>query len=307
MTTGIDNGDGMAPATLAGFEFTLVAEIEPERDEFGSVIEHLPWAHHSRSSLPFNAFGKGPFCRFKIPRHWGARTGVYLFVVDGIPMYVGECADLGHRINSGYGAIAARNCYRGGQETNCRINNAVMAAAHAGARILLWFHKTSERFAVEAQLLSELPLEWNLRRSAARSRRVPATQSPPPRLPDGHRQDDRAALGEQAIEFGQQPEREVTSNPTQRRTTMTSIDEIWRRIEARQGEVFRQIRGGEFRYRVSGGYLELSRTNHKVSRSDLEEALRLVPLKNTTPVHHLRAPSYIFAILMDDRIRRGDW
>ena len=88
---------------------------------------------------------------------------------------------------------------------------------------------------------------------------------------------------------------------------MTSIDEIWRRIEARQGDTFRQIRGGEFTYRAKGGYLELSRTNQKVSRSDLEEALRLVPLQSTTPVQHLRAPSYIFAILMDDRISQGDW
>lgn len=239
MTTAIDKGDGIAPLTVAGFEFTLVEEIEPDHDEFGAVIEHLPWARRARSSLPFNAFGKGPFCRFKIPRHWGAHSGVYLFVVDGIPMYVGECADLGRRINSGYGAIAPRNCYRGGQETNCRINNAVMVAAHAGAHILLWFHKTSERFAVEAQLLSELTLEWNLRRSGAKPRRVPPTKSPPPRLPDRHRQGNSTTPGERAIDFRQQPDREVTSNPTPRGASMTSIDEIWRRIEARQGEVFR--------------------------------------------------------------------
>jgi hypothetical protein len=35
--------------------------------------------------------------------------------------------------------------------------------------------------------------------------------------------------------------------------------------------------------------------------------LRYVPLPNTVPVQHLRGPSYIYAILMDSRIRRTDW
>jgi hypothetical protein len=33
----------------------------------------------------------------------------------------------------------------------------------------------------------------------------------------------------------------------------------------------------------------------------------LVPLENTVPVQHLRGPSYIYAILMDPRIRQDDW
>ena len=39
----------------------------------------------------------------------------------------------------------------------------------------------------------------------------------------------------------------------------------------------------------------------------MEEAAALVPLANTVPVQHLRAPSYIYAILMDPRIRQSDW
>ena len=87
----------------------------------------------------------------------------------------------------------------------------------------------------------------------------------------------------------------------------SNIERIWRRIEAHEGETFRQIRGGEFTYRVAGQRLILIRTNHHVSRAHIEEALALVPLENTVPVHHLRAPSYIFAILMDERIRGRDW
>jgi hypothetical protein len=88
---------------------------------------------------------------------------------------------------------------------------------------------------------------------------------------------------------------------------MPKIDDVWERIVAHEGETFRQIRGGEFTYAVEGHQLRLSRTNQNVPRSHVEEALALVPLEDTVAVQHLRAPSYIFAILMDGRIRGHDW
>ena len=88
-------------------------------------------------------------------------------------------------------------------------------------------------------------------------------------------------------------------------TPGTSV--VWSRITAHEGEIFRQIRGGEFSYAVTGDYLQLDRTNQAIPRKHIEEALGLVPLNNTVPVQHLRAPSYIFAILMDDRVRGTDW
>jgi hypothetical protein len=33
----------------------------------------------------------------------------------------------------------------------------------------------------------------------------------------------------------------------------------------------------------------------------------LVPLTTTAPLQRLQGPSYLYAILMDDRIRHGDW
>jgi hypothetical protein len=44
-----------------------------------------------------------------------------------------------------------------------------------------------------------------------------------------------------------------------------------------------------------------------ISRTAIEKALQLVPLPNTRTVQHLSAPSYIYAILMDPRIRGNDW
>lgn len=86
-----------------------------------------------------------------------------------------------------------------------------------------------------------------------------------------------------------------------------TIGRVWGRIEAHEGQVFRQLRGGEFTYVVTSSYLEPDRTNQKLPRAHFEEALALVPLENTTPVQHLRGPSYLYAILMDQRIRLLDW
>ena len=88
---------------------------------------------------------------------------------------------------------------------------------------------------------------------------------------------------------------------------MANFDTIWNRIKAHEGETFTQIRGGEFTYEVSGNTVIPDRTNRMFPRSQFEEAFTLVPLKNTVPVQHLQGPSYIFAIMMDERIRESDW
>jgi len=86
-----------------------------------------------------------------------------------------------------------------------------------------------------------------------------------------------------------------------------AFDTVWARIVAHEGEVFKQIRGREFTFEVASNVLRLSTTNHHVSRATVEEAFQLIPLANTTPLQHLRAPSYLYAILMDQRIRQTDW
>jgi len=83
---------------------------------------------------------------------------------------------------------------------------------------------------------------------------------------------------------------------------MPLIQQVWDRITAHQGEIFRQIRGAEFTYDVSGNYVRLHRTNRSIPRKNFEEALDHFPLANTSRVQHLQGPSYIYAILMDERI-----
>lgn len=86
---------------------------------------------------------------------------MYVLTVDNEMRYVGECANLSGRFNTGYGNISPKNCFKGGQETNCRLNNLVYSTAVAGKRISLWYLQTTDHKAIEAALRSALKLAWN--------------------------------------------------------------------------------------------------------------------------------------------------
>jgi hypothetical protein len=61
----------------------------------------------------------------------------------------------------GYGQISPRNCYEGGQATNCRINRLVLEHATSGACLLLWFHPTGQSDGVERELIRAIQPSWN--------------------------------------------------------------------------------------------------------------------------------------------------
>lgn len=88
---------------------------------------------------------------------------------------------------------------------------------------------------------------------------------------------------------------------------MISFEEIWARVEAHAGQEFSQVRGGKFTYEVVGSSLVPSRTKWNIPKAHFEKASALLPLKNTAAVQHLQGPSYLYAILMDKRIREMNW
>jgi hypothetical protein len=146
---------------VGDYEFVRVGEIEPMRDADGLIRQYMPQDRYvNPRGLPLNNYGAGPFCKFTIPGRF-RMSGVYLLTIDGEIRYVGECANLSSRFNAGYGNISPRNCFKGGQETNCRLNNLVFLAATAGERISLWFFQTAEYKAMEAALRAALRLSWN--------------------------------------------------------------------------------------------------------------------------------------------------
>ena len=109
-------------------EFRLISNIEPERDQYGRVLEEHPASrYNNRKRLSLNLYGEGPFCRFRIEadKQILDSLGVYAIVEESErALYIGKCSGrtstFGKRFNTGYGTIHPRNCYKGGQSTNCR-------------------------------------------------------------------------------------------------------------------------------------------------------------------------------------------
>ncbi len=83
---------------------------------------------------------------------------------------------------------------------------------------------------------------------------------------------------------------------------MVEFDVVWRRIGQHAGEVFTQRRGGEFTYEVTRALVRLHRTNQVVAKSQFHRAFERLPVAGPGALQDLRAPSYLFAILTDDRI-----
>lgn len=144
-------------------EFEFVGPIEPSRDG-DEVVAHMPQRRYREPSAPLNRYGAGPFCSFKVAKGH-RRPGVYLIQKDTILAYVGECKDLAARYRAGYGVISPRNCFKGGQETNCRINNLIYQAAMNGSVLSLWFFGEdggkAARMAIEKSLIEKLGPCWN--------------------------------------------------------------------------------------------------------------------------------------------------
>lgn len=129
---------------IAGLSFDHVCEIIPE-SENGIPLEFMPQSRYkNESKLSLNRYGHGPFCRFLVPKRFARRTGVYLILIDEHTRYVGECEDLAKRYNMGYGSISPRNCYEGGQLTNCRINNHVLREHKKDSKIDLYFRDSGQ-------------------------------------------------------------------------------------------------------------------------------------------------------------------
>ena len=146
---------------LVELDFARIGPIEPERDDAGALRVAAPQSRYSNlRTLPLNRYGAGPFCKFKIPPGL-KQAGVYVITIDGQARYVGECANLAARFNAGYGNISPRNCFKGGQETNCRVNNLIFAAIESGASVVLWFYATHDYKAIETRMRQALRLGWN--------------------------------------------------------------------------------------------------------------------------------------------------
>lgn len=148
------------------FDFEWIGRIEPERRPDGIVIESMPQdRYRNAATAPLNAYGAGPFCRFRIGKGRN-EPGLYVLTLDDEPVYVGECANLATRWGlTQYGAISPKNCFKGGQSTNCRVNSSILVHAKLGQNADLWFCPGSasalQRRSDESALIQTLLPNWN--------------------------------------------------------------------------------------------------------------------------------------------------
>jgi hypothetical protein len=137
---------------IGSYDFLYICKIEPEREPNWVVRPFMPQSMFENiNKVALNKYGKGPFCKFKIPRNL-EYPGVYGLMEKKEIKYIGECAGLSSRYNMGYGNISPRNCFVGGQETNFRINNLIFQQISAGLEISLWFFYTLNYKSIENQL-----------------------------------------------------------------------------------------------------------------------------------------------------------
>ncbi len=88
-------------------------------------------------------------------------------------------------------------------------------------------------------------------------------------------------------------------------------EEVWRRIERHQGDEFHTATGLPFTFRVEGAgiwfFRDGRRINRKLARSQVETAISRCPLTSTTEIKDLMDYAYLYALLMDRRVRGEAW
>lgn len=147
---------------VAGYDFMFLQIIDVERDSNGLVIEDAPQSRYQNiHNLKLHGYGGGTFCKFKISAD--EVPGVYLWIVDDEIIYIGETANLRNRFNTGYGVISARNCFEGGQTTNCKMNKVVLECAKQNKEIKLYFYQTEKFKEVELELLRSINTKYNVK------------------------------------------------------------------------------------------------------------------------------------------------
>jgi hypothetical protein len=87
-----------------------------------------------------------------------------------------------------------------------------------------------------------------------------------------------------------------------------SFAEIWKRILFCEGEEFKTDTNLPFTYEINGNSLFPSRTEYNIPKTEIAKAYELVPISSPNIITKLvRGPSYIWAILHDERISKKEW
>ncbi len=88
-------------------------------------------------------------------------------------------------------------------------------------------------------------------------------------------------------------------------------ESVWGRIESHQREEFKTATKLPFTYEVEGAgiwfFRDGRRINRKLTRSQVDKAIARCPLASTTEIKDLIDYPYLYALLIDRRIRGQAW
>lgn len=157
----------MAPLVISSKEGNIF--FTEVKLDFAECTKDIHLKYHNIRNRKLLAFGTKLFCKFRIDKAFSKKKGIYCFAINNKIVYIGRCIDnFGKRINAGYGNISPRNCYEGGQSTNCRINSYI--EEHKNEIRFGIYDMTNEANAeicsLEKQLLDlhGSDLEWNIQK-----------------------------------------------------------------------------------------------------------------------------------------------
>lgn len=162
LSIAMDSQDSLDMIDLMGYPFRFVAEIKPDRNINGKFRQYLPHVLYEKQlTSNLHQYGLGPFCNFTVSKDWQGLSGVYALCDTRGLLYIGQCIDLVQRFNAGYGNISPRNCYKGGQSTNCKINAMILKKYLGGDKVYLYFYNTNDYDRVEHKLINSFRPLYN--------------------------------------------------------------------------------------------------------------------------------------------------
>ena len=133
----------------------------------GALLLRLKLEGDMRYLSMLNKYGDLNYSKFYIENETDKiNKGIYAFVFNKKVKYVGRCRDnFGTRIDKGYGNIDPYNCYKGGQSTNCHINNLVTTSIQQGDIELFVHISDDDQFITkeEKRLIEVIGFDsWNI-------------------------------------------------------------------------------------------------------------------------------------------------
>jgi hypothetical protein len=89
---------------------------------------------------------------------------------------------------------------------------------------------------------------------------------------------------------------------------MPNVEIVWNRILAHGGELFHTVSGIPFTYSSGRHYIRLNNTQRNIPKADFARAVSRIPLGGMAKAQRLgvQGPAYLYAIVMDHRIRQND-